>query len=193
MNVKQKELLNSFDTLEIENKNLLETIDELNKEKTEIEERLNDQIDELKRLNDEEKERVNDSIHQREKHQGEFQQNLNALQVRINNYENAVSQYEEYRVKLETNLEKITQQRDTNKMDLRLTRDMLNNKENDYNQLKIQFEINEKTSRSTIDQLEEKVQLYEEEIRELKQNRLVRNENNETNRKETKGIFHLGT
>lgn len=58
--------------------------------------------------------------------------------------ENVIKQYDEYRIKLENNLQKITQQRDANKMELRLVKEMLTNKENDYNQLKMHFDQYEK-------------------------------------------------
>ncbi len=86
-------------------------------------------------------------------------QNLENLQTRIHNYENAVSQYEEYRLKLENNLQKITQQRDTYKMDLRLTKEMLTNKENEFNQIKLHFEEIEKNLEKQILELNQTIQV----------------------------------
>jgi len=143
LNLKQKELVHNSKTLEDENQNLLHTIEQLDQEKVQ----LNQLIDEYKR-NDE-------------------KINVEGLQTRINNYENAVSQYEEYRLKLETNLQKISQQRDTHKMDLRLTKEMLTNKENDHHQLQKQFsELNQKLQDKEIE-YREKILSIENEKTQL--------------------------
>ena len=132
LNRKEKESIGNCRSLEEENQNLLRTIEQLDQEKQQLRQTI---------------ERINDENHQLRESQTKFtdeitqlnqlleKSNLDALQTRINNYENAVSQYEEYRLKLETNLQKITQQRDTLKMDLRLTKEMLMKKETDYQQL----------------------------------------------------------
>lgn len=164
LNMKQKELLSSFNNLENENRNLLETIDQLNDEKRT-----------LKQLNEQQEEDLVNAARLAEQNQIEFKENLDSLQNRISNYENAVSQYEEYRVKLETNLDKITQQRDTNKMELRLAREMLTNKENEFNQMKNQLEsirIGKERTQSNVEQLEK-------EIRDLKSARTKESQNNE--------------
>ena len=135
LNVKQKELINSCKTLEDENQNLLQTIEQLDQEKIQLKENL--EKSEAHYSN-----KISELLEQSK--QTDDKENLEALQTRINNYENAVSQYEEYRLKLENNLQKISQQRDTHKMDLRLTKEMLTNKENDYNQLQKQLsELNQ--------------------------------------------------
>ncbi len=117
LNIKQKELLNNCKTLEDENQNLLQTIEQLDQEKLQ-----------LKQTYEKSEENFSNQITQLIEQQSD-KQHLESLQTRITNYENAVSQYEEYRLKLENNLQKITQQRDTHKMDLRLTKEMLTNKE----------------------------------------------------------------
>ena len=63
-----------------------------------------------------------------------------SLLERMKNYENVIKQYEEYRIKLENNLQKITQQRDTNKMDLRLVKEKLTTKENENHQFEKHFQ-----------------------------------------------------
>ena len=150
LNLKQKELLKTCAALENENQSLTQTIDE----KVQLNAKLRDDIAQ----------------------QTDCQQTIESLQVRIDNYENAVSQYEEYRLKLENNLQKITQQRDTNKMDLRLTREMLTNKENDFNQLKMHMDQCEKTLKDrsmqyegTIRELQDQLQ---HDIQEVKQSKL---------------------
>jgi chromosome segregation ATPase len=136
LNTKQKELLNSCKTLEDENRNLLQTIEQLDQEKLQLKEDFEkseqksvNEITQLNELIEQQRNELNISSKQTDE-----KQNLEALQIRIHNYENAVSQYEEYRLKLENNLQKITQQRDTYKMDLRLAKEMLTNKENEFNQ-----------------------------------------------------------
>ncbi|CAF1662881.1 unnamed protein product [Rotaria magnacalcarata] len=188
LNLKQKELLANCKTLEDENQNLLQTIEKLDQEKNQLkeayektEEQLSNEIVLLNELIEKQKDELNHSTRQTDDVQIDLKQNVEALQTRINNYENAVSQYEEYRLKLENNLQKITQQRDTNKMDLRLTREMLTNKENEFNQLKIQFDALEKSfqlfkerssqNEPTINSLQKQIQQYEQQVLELNQTR----------------------
>ncbi|CAF1465550.1 unnamed protein product, partial [Adineta ricciae] len=166
---KQKELLNNCKGLEDENQNLLQTIEQLDQEKLQLKE----SYDKMER-------KLTNEL--RESQQADQKQNLDDLQTRIRNYENAVSQYEEYRLKLETNLQKITQQRDTNKMDLRLTKEMLNSKENELNQLKIRFDETEQAlqrykerlaNNDTIsNDLKKQMEQYEQQILELNQARI---------------------
>lgn len=166
---KQKELLNNCKGLEDENQNLLQTIEQLDQEKLQ-----------LKESYDKMETKLTNEL--RELQQTDQKPNLDDLQTRIRNYENAVSQYEEYRLKLETNLQKITQQRDTNKMDLRLTKEMLANKENEFNQLKIRFDETEQAlhrykerlaNNDTIsNDLKKQMEQYEQQILELNQARI---------------------
>lgn len=160
LNRKEKESIGNCRSLEEENQNLLRTIEQLDQEKQQLRQTI---------------ERINDENHQLRESQTKFtdeitqlnqlleKSNLDALQTRINNYENAVSQYEEYRLKLETNLQKITQQRDTNKMELRLVKEMLTSKENDYNQLKMHCDQYEKHFQNH----QEQFRLYENTINDL--------------------------
>ncbi|CAF4992715.1 unnamed protein product, partial [Rotaria socialis] len=121
LNLKQKELLVNCKTLEDENQNFLQTIEKLDREKNQLqetyektEEQLSNEIVLLNELIEKQKDELNHSTRQTDDVQIDLKQTVEALQTRINNYENAVSQYEEYRLKLESNLQKITQQRDTN-------------------------------------------------------------------------------
>jgi len=162
LNSKQKELLNSCKTLEDENQNLLRTIEQLDHEKLQLKEtyeksqqKFTNEITDLNELIEQQKYELNISSKQIDE-----RQNLEALQTRIHNYENAVSQYEEYRLKLENNLEKITQQRDTHKMDLRLTKEMLTNKENEFNQM-------EKNLQKQILELNQTIQVLQISIRDV--------------------------
>lgn len=148
LNRKEKESIKNCRSLEEENQNLLQTIEQLDQEK----QQLRGTIEQL----DQEKQQLRGTIEQLEsdkRHLHETQtklttelaqtnekSNLDALQTRINNYENAVSQYEEYRLKLEANLQKITQQRDTLKLDLRLAKELLTKKETEHQQLEQRFE-----------------------------------------------------
>ncbi len=150
LNMKQKELINNCKTLEDENQNLLQTIEQLDHEKHQLRETL--EKSEAKFTN--EITQLNEIIKQSDE-----KQNLEGLQTRINNYENAVSQYEEYRLKLENNLQKITQQRDTHKMDLRLSKEMLTNKETEFHQI-------EKNLQNQILELNQTIQDKEIEYRE---------------------------
>ncbi|CAF1253495.1 unnamed protein product [Adineta steineri] len=184
---KQKELIHNCKTLEDENQNLLQTIEQFDREKTQlqtIEEKYSNEIQQLNELIEKQKyDLLNLSSRQHiDKSDNDLKQNVDDLQTRIHNYENAVSQYEEYRLKLETNLQKITQQRDTNKMDLRLTRDILTNKESEYNQIKIRFDETEKhlqeykerqiQNDKIIHDLEKQIEQYEQQILELNQTKL---------------------
>ena len=93
-------------------------------------------------------------------------QNLERIQQEKENtqsFENVIKQYEDYRIKLENNLQKITQQRDTNKMELRLVKEMLTSKENDYNQLKMHCDQYEKHFQNH----QEQFRLYENTINDL--------------------------
>ncbi|UJR09139.1 hypothetical protein I4U23_013386 [Adineta vaga] len=175
---KQKELLNTCKGLEDENQNLIQTIEQLDQEKVQLKEnyekmkeKCSNEIRDLKELNH--------SLKQTDQNQNELQQNLEDLRTRIRNYENAVSQYEEYRLKLETNLQKITLQRDTNKMDLRLAKEMLTSKENELNQLKIHLDETEKNLQSYKEclgqndaQVKKQIEQYEQQIIEINQVKL---------------------
>ena len=189
LNSKQKELLNTCKTFEDENQNLLQTIEQMDQEKLQLkesyertEEKLSNEIIQLNELIEKQKDELNYSTKQTDEIQADLKQNLDDLQIRIHNYENAVSQYEEYRLKLENNLQKVTQQRDTNKMDLRLTQEMLTNKENECNRLKIEFDEIEKKmqickehaleNETIIDNLQQRIEQYEQQILELNQTRI---------------------
>ncbi|CAF1104740.1 unnamed protein product [Rotaria sordida] len=189
LNLKQKELINTCKTLEDENQNLLQTIEQLDHEKFQLkenfektEEKLSNEIIQLNELIEKQKQELNYSSKQTDDVHIDLKQNLESLQTRIHNYENAVSQYEEYRLKLENNLQKITQQRDTNKMDLRLTKEILINKENEFNQMKLNFDEIEKTLQiykerslqheTTINNLQKQIQQYEQQILDLNQTKL---------------------
>ena len=130
LNRKEKESIKNCRSLEEENQNLLQTIEQLDQEKQQHRQTIEQLQDEKRHLNESQTKLANELA----------QTNLDALQTRINNYENAVSQYEEYRLKLETNLQKITQQRDTLKMDLRLAKEMLSKKETEHHQLEQRLE-----------------------------------------------------
>lgn len=85
--------------------------------------------------------------------------NENLLE-RMKNYENVIQQYEEYRIKLENNLQKITQQRDSNRMELRLTKEMLTDKENDIHQYEKHFQNHQEQFRhyeTTINDLQKQL------------------------------------
>jgi chromosome segregation ATPase len=189
LNIKQKELLNTCRTLENENQNLLQTIEQIDREKAQLkethkraEEKFSNEIKQLNEFHEKQQQELLYSTRQTDSNETDLKQNLESLQTRINNYENAVSQYEEYRLKLENNLDKITQQRDTNKMDLRLTKEMLTNKENDFNQLKFRLEETEKNFHSnkerliqnetSINDLQKQIKQYEQQIFELNQTKL---------------------
>jgi chromosome segregation ATPase len=134
--MKHSELLKTYSKLENENEKLENEMKQLTKHQTQ--------------------ELV--SIHeQTDQHQISLKDDFETLQLRLNNYENMISQYEEYRVKLETNLHKITQQRDTSRIELRLTKEMFSKKEVDYNQLKLHF-----------DQCEKHLQTQQEQCRQYK-------------------------
>jgi chromosome segregation ATPase len=141
LNIKQSELLKTCSILENENINLLNSIQRIEEEKF--------QLTEYQKQTDQ--------------NQINLKENIESLQLHIKNYENVINQYEEYRIKLENNLQKITQQRDSNKVELRLTKEMLTNKEDDYNQLKIHFEQSEKRLQNHQEQFRQ----YETTINDL--------------------------
>ncbi|CAF3549990.1 unnamed protein product [Adineta steineri] len=109
-------------------------------------------LNEIKQLNEltEQQKQELSSLHtNNDDNHMNLKQDIESLQLRINNYENDITQYEILRVKLENNLQKLTKQRDTYKMDLKLTREILTNTENEYSQLKIHFDECEKQLQNT--------------------------------------------
>ena len=200
-NLKQKELLNTCASLENQNRNLLHSIEQIEQEKLQLkqtfrneEEKLLKEIKQINELHAHQKQELlsmNEhqkqellSIHKQVDHNGRnFKQDIESLQLRINSYETDITHCEEYRVKLENNLQKITQQRDTNKVDLRLTQEMLSNKEDEYNQLKLRFDEYEKHLQTnkerftqyetTINDLQRHIKQYEFQSQEFNQTRLT--------------------
>jgi hypothetical protein len=180
LHAKDNELVQTCSTLNDNNRQLLTTIERITNEKTQLQV----QYDEIEQrmIRDSQqwqivREQQQNELHARstitDERRTEFEQTIESLQIRINNYENAVSQYEEYRLKLEGNLERITQQRDMAKGDLRLTRDLLVNKENECQQMKLRFEQHERTFETTKGQwetmLKQRADEYERDLEQLKQ------------------------
>ncbi|CAF3968320.1 unnamed protein product [Rotaria sp. Silwood2] len=190
LNIKQKELLKNYSILENQNHNLLNSIDQIDKENNQLkenfsheEEKLLNEIKELNELNQHQQEELLSIQKQTGFNQNNLQ-DIQSFQLRINNYENSISQYEEFRLKLENNLQKITQQRDKNKTDLKLAQDMLKTKEDEFNQLKSNLDECEKNLQdnkqqfiqynTTINDLQKQIEL---QTQELNQTRLTVNQN----------------
>ncbi len=152
LNIKQSDLLKTCAELENENENLLNSIEQIKREKLLLTQKFDNDI---KQLNDHQKQELSNLHQQIEMN---FAENIESLKSRITNYE-------EYRVKLENNLQKLTQQRDTTKVELRVTKEKLINKENDYNQLKLRFDQCEKHLQAHQEQFRQ----YESTINELEQ------------------------
>jgi chromosome segregation ATPase len=162
LNLKYTDLLKTCAKLENENENLLNSFEQIKREKLLLTQKFENEI---KQLNVQQKQELL-TLHQKtDQNQINLERDIESLKLRINNYENVITQYEEYRIKLENNLQKITQQRDTNKVELRITKEMLMNKENDYNQLKIHFDQCEKHLQTHQEQFRQ----YENTINELEQ------------------------
>jgi chromosome segregation ATPase len=148
LTIKQKESVHTYSTLENENRNLLNSIEQIEHEKFQLKQIFENEkeklLHEIKQLHEHQKREVISAHKQTDYDQMHLKQHIESLELRINNYENAISQYEEYRIKLEANLQKLTQQRDTNKVDLRLTQELLTNKDEEYNQLRLRVDEYEK-------------------------------------------------
>ena len=166
LNLKQKELLNTCSTLENQNQNLLSSIEQIEQEKLLLKQTIENEKD--KRLNEHQKQASLSTHNTNDHNQINLKEEVEALQLRIENYEDAITQYEEYREKFENNLHKLTQQRDMYKNELKLTREMLTNKEAEYNQLKIRFDEYEKHS---VNNKRQSIQ-HESHAQELNQTRL---------------------
>jgi len=178
LNIKQSELLKTCSILENENENLLNSIEKLEHEKLQLTETFENEI---KKLNEHHKHELLSTHQQTDHNPIDLDDDIQSLQLRINNYENVITQYEEYRVKLENNLQKLTQQRDTYKIELRLTKEMLTNKENDCNQLRLHsdqgnqhLQTHQEQFRqyeTTITDLQRQIKQYELQTQELNQTR----------------------
>ncbi|CAM4901377.1 unnamed protein product [Rotaria socialis] len=200
LNLKQKDLLKSCSTLENQNQILLNSAEKFEQEKIQLKqtfkdegEKLLNEIKELNELNQHQKEELL-SIHKHsDSHNNNLKQDIELLEARINNYENAITQYEEFRAKLEKNLERITEHRDKYKADLKLTQEMLRAKGDEYDQLKLHIIECEKQLQdkqhiipyeTTINDLQKQIKQYELQIHELKQTRIVHNEDIEVKYRE---------
>jgi chromosome segregation ATPase len=163
LNLKQKELLTTCSTLENQNRNLLSSIEQIEQEKLQLKQNFDNEKEKL--LNELQKQDLLSTHNTIDRNQIHLNEDIETLKSRIDDYENAITQYDEYRAKLETNLQKLTQQRDTYKTELKSTREMLINKENEYNQLKIRFDEYEKQLQNNNE--------YDSQAQELNQNRLT--------------------
>ncbi|CAF4969536.1 unnamed protein product, partial [Rotaria sp. Silwood1] len=184
----EEKLLNEIKELNElnQNQNLLNAIEQIEKEKNQLkenftneEEKFLNEIKELNELNQHQQEELLSIQKQTSHNQNNLKQDIQSLQLRINHYENTITQYEEFRLKFEDNLQKITQQRDRNKIDLKLTQEILKTKEDEYNQLKLNFDQYEKHLQdnqkqftqyeTTINDLQQQIKQYEIQIQELNQ------------------------
>jgi len=163
LNLKQKELLTTCSTLENQNQNLLSSIEQIEQEKVQLKQNFDNEKEKL--LNQLQKQELLSKHNTTDHNQINLKEDIESLKSRIDDYENAITQYEEFRAKLETNLQKLTQQRDTYKTELKSTREMLINKENEYNQLKIRFDEYEKHLQNNNE--------YVSQAQELNQNRIT--------------------
>lgn len=181
LNVKQKELLKSFANLENHNQDLLSTIETVEHGKSRMKqtyeseiEKLLDDIKELTELNDHQQDELLSIHKQDDVTHTNLKQTIEALEARLTEYDRSFAQFEEYRKKLEENLDKIIQQRDKLKTDLKATQEILETKEDKYNQLKLQSDSYEKSSRpdteqinhykTTIHDLQDQIKKYEAQI-----------------------------
>ncbi|CAF4682471.1 unnamed protein product, partial [Rotaria sp. Silwood1] len=192
----EEKLLNEIKELNElnQNQNLLNAIEQIEKEKNQLkenftneEEKFLNEIKELNELNQHQQEELLSIQKQTSHNQNNLKQDIQSLQLRINHYENTITQYEEFRLKFEDNLQKITQQRDRNKIDLKLTQEILKTKEDEYNQLKLNFDQYEKHLQdnqkqftqyeTTINDLQQQIKQYEIQIQELNQTLPAVNQN----------------
>ncbi|UJR37060.1 hypothetical protein I4U23_029765 [Adineta vaga] len=161
LNIKQKELLDTCSNLE----NEIQLITQLREENRH-----------LKQTIDNENVRTISS----DQNEHQYKEEIECLQTRINEYENEITKYEGYRIQLQDNLQKLSQQRDTYKIELNLTKESLIVKEEEYNQLKHHSDECEKVLHNN----QEKLQQYELTIQDLqvqiKQYELQRQETNKT-------------
>ncbi|CAM4776239.1 unnamed protein product [Rotaria magnacalcarata] len=199
LNLKQKELLKSCSTLENQNQILLNSTEKFDQEKIQLKqtfkdeaEKLLNEIKELNELNQHQKDELL-SIHKHSDSNNNLKQDIELLEARINNYENTITQYEDFRVKLENNLQRITEHRDKYKTDLKLTQAMLRAKEDEYDKLKLHIIECEKQLQdkqhlvpyeTTINDLQRQIKQYELQIHELKQTQTAHNEDIEVKYRE---------
>ena len=100
LNLKQKELLQTSATVESENRTLLATIEQMREDKHRVEQAAASE--------------KKDFLAKHERRANELEENLVSLHERVENYETTISQYDQFRGKLEANLLKISQQSATN-------------------------------------------------------------------------------
>ena len=155
LNLKYKDAFNKCSDLEKENETLAKAIDQAQQEKLrqkqtfdKQEEKRRHEITQLQELNDHQKQELLSIHRQTDVKQVDFRQQVQALETRLRDYDHTISQYDEYRKKLEANLQKLVKQRDTHKSNLRETRETLTKRDEECQQLKQRLE--EYEQRSTI-------------------------------------------
>ncbi|CAF1243822.1 unnamed protein product [Adineta ricciae] len=141
LNIKQKELLATCSNLE----NELE-------DQHKLVVRLREENGQLRRTFDQEKEKLVKEM-QPDKFKHVQNEDMKQLQARMEEYENEITKYEGYRVQVQNNLEKLSQQRDAYKTDLKLTKELLTTKEEQFNHLKAQLDECEKHLHNSQEQL----------------------------------------
>ncbi|CAF0850375.1 unnamed protein product [Adineta ricciae] len=114
--------------------------------------RLREENDQLRRTFDQEKEKIVKEI-QQDKSKHVYNEDIKQLLTRMEEYENEITKYEGYRVQVQNNLEKLSQQRDAYKTDLKLTKELLTTKEEEFNHLKAQLDECEKHLHNSQEQI----------------------------------------
>ena len=205
LNLKQKELLNQRLNLENDNEGLLNSIEQIKIEKDQVQQIFeNEEKKLLNEINQNHNQELISIRKQNEDNEIHLKQEIQSLQLRVDHYENTITQCEEFRIKLEENLQKITQQRDINRNDLKLTQEMLKHKENEYDQLILRCNQCEKHLQdcnerfiqyeTTVNDLQSQIKQYELQIQELNKNGLATNQVSLTNIfYENNGRFSLGS
>ena len=160
LNIKQKELLTTCSNLENELGDQHKLVVQLREEN-----------DQLRRTFAQEKEKLVKEI-QLDKSKHVHNEDMKQLQTRMEEYENEITKYEGYRVQVQNNLEKLSQQRDAYKTDLKLTKEMLTTKEEELNHLKAQLDEYEKHLRNSQEQdLQAQIKQYPLQKQETNQKR----------------------
>lgn len=152
LNLKSQEALNRCADLEKQKETLAKTLDQVQQEKLRLKQTFDNQ-DEKHRQEIKQIHEFNE--HQKQEYfaahrQIDSKQIVESLKKRLKDYDQTISQYDDYRNKLEVNLQKLIQQRDRHKSDLKVTRQMLAEKDEECRQLAQRLNENHHVHRNEI-------------------------------------------
>ena len=122
--------------LETEIRTLTQTIEKTRDEKSRMRKQMQDQNDllsqeivKLNELNQHQTQEMNKIATKKNDDQDMLKKTIELLEERVKDFESTIEQYDDYRIKVEENVRKLIQQRDKHKLDLKLARDLLKQKD----------------------------------------------------------------